>query len=373
MLPSTNANPFHESTSTPGHGSIHLALLPPSTPRLQTVQYQYPLKLISPDPVRILSARRERWREQQRSDGDDDAQPRIINTVYLLTYGGGLVAGDSIHLNVRLERATRLILLTQGSTKIFKSPSRGVVSGQCMIVDSAPGSALCYLPDPVQPFDKSCFHQQQVYNVALPEIARSSLCVLDWVCNGRAANGENWSFHQYASRNEIYLKHPDGRRKLLLRDNLLLDSKHPHRDASNDGNINVIGNCNPSEPVDLAAQMDSLAIFGTLILQGPLFDALGTFFLDEFRALPRIGGRHWDGDNSDALSIHDKATRRAARLRQESRDNVLWSAASVRGCTVVKIGANSVEGGKRWLNSMLSDEGTVPREFGERSLLCMKQ
>jgi len=334
------SNPFLSSASKPGHGTIHLALLPPNTPRLKTVSYQYPLKLISPSTFHV-----------------PDDESRLVHTVYLLSYGGGLVAGDAINLSVVLEANTRLVLLTQGSTKLFKAPGRDVLTTQCMTVEVAPTSALCYLPDPVQPFERSNFEQTQVYNI-LPSSNGSdlgNLCVLDWVCNGRPANGEDWSFYRYGSRNEIYICQPDGKRRLLLRDNVILD------DHGLDNSI--------------APRMDGQAVFGTLILFGPHMRSLGQFFMEEFKVLPRIGGRKWDsgsdcGDGED--DVEPKVVRRAIRQRQEAETNVLWSAASVRGCVVVKFTAPEVEAGKSWLRSMLLEDGSIRTMFGERAFLCLR-
>ncbi|EME48127.1 hypothetical protein DOTSEDRAFT_94713, partial [Dothistroma septosporum NZE10] len=331
--------PFAAPTSTPGHGTIHLGFLPPNTPKLRTVKYQYPLKLVSPAP--------------SRAEGHQD---HLVHTVYLLTYGGGLVAGDAIDLHVILESSTRLILLTQGTTKLFKSPSREVLSKQYTTVTLAAGSALCYLPDPVQPFDRSNFEQRQTYSISLPsEIgsAAASLCVLDWVSNGRPANGENWSLSRYGSRNELYLCNPNGQRRLLLRDNLLLDDQ-------------VLGD-------SIAHRMDGLAVYGTLILYGPLYRSLGQHFIDEFKLLPRTGGRKWDtGSENGDDEVGPLAERRAERHRIEAHGGVLWSAAAVRGCVVVKFGAPVLEAARRWLHDILAHERTVVREFGERSLLCLR-
>ena len=334
------SNPFLSTKpNEPGSGCIHLALLPPSTPRLRTVSYQYPLKLVSPAPLRT-----------------SDEPYHLVHTVYLLTYGGGLVAGDAIDLHITVESSTRLVLLTQGSTKLFKSPSREVVSRQQMAVDLASGSALCYFPDPVQPFERSCFEQRQVYTIASPVEAQSapaSLCVLDWVSNGRPANGEDWSFFRYGSKNEVYITKPDGTHHLLLRDNMLLD------DANEEGSIRK--------------RMDGLGVYGTLILFGPLFRMLSQFFMDEFEALPRVGGRKWDsGSESGDDDFDTRSVWRAERQRQEVNDRLLWSVASVRGCVVVKFGAREVEGGRRWLRNMLMEEGSAVREFGERALLCLR-
>lgn len=334
------SNPFLSSQSRPGRGTIHLALLPPNTPRLKTVSYQYPLKLISPSTSHV-----------------PDDQARLVHTVYLLSYGGGLVAGDTIDLSVILEANTRLVLLTQGSTKLFKAPSRDVLSKQCMTVDIAPTSALCYLPDPVQPFERSNFEQTQIYDI-LPSkdgAEPGNLCALDWVCNGRPANGENWSFHRYGSRNEIYIRQPDGKRRLLLRDNVALDDQGI--DAS------------------IAPRMDGQAVFGTLILFGPRMRLLGRFFMEEFKLLPRIGGRKWDSGSEDGEGeeeIDPVVARRATRQRRETRDGVLWSAASVRGCVVVKFTAPEIEAGRWWMRNMLLEEGSIKAMFGERAFLCLR-
>lgn len=334
------SNPFSTPSAKAGHGTIHLALLSPNTPRLKTASYQYPLKLVSPAPLFVESS------------------GQLIHTVYLLTYGGGLVAGDAIDLCVTLEASTRLVLLTQGSTKLFKAPSSNVLSKQRTTFTVAPGSALCYLPDPVQPFERSCFEQNQAYNITIPDGAEErpsgSLCVLDWVCNGRPATGEDWSFYRYGSRNEVYLAPSGGKRRLLLRDNISLDAD------DTDGPV--------------AVRMQNLAVFGTLILYGPLMQSLGAFFIDDFKATPRIGGRKWDSgsENEHDEDVDEKAMQRVFRQREQSLSGVLWSAATVRGCTVVKFGAPEVEAGRRWLRSMLSAEGTIAREFGDRALLCLR-
>jgi urease accessory protein len=335
------SNPFlSTSASRPGHGTIHLALLLPNTPRLKQVSYQYPLKLISPSTSHV-----------------SDDQSHVVHTVYLLSYGGGLVAGDEINLKIILETNTRLVLLTQGSTKLFKAPGRHVLSKQCTTVEVAPTSALCYLPDPVQPFERSNFEQTQVYNILTPETGSQSgnLCLLDWVCNGRPANGEHWSFFRYGSRNEIYITPPDGKRRLLLRDNVILD------DNGVDGSV--------------ATRMDGQAVFGTLILFGPLMESLREFFMAEFKLLSRIGDRKWDSGSDCGEGDEDiepAVARRLVRQRLENEAGVLWSAASVRGCVVVKFTAPEVEAGKDWLRRMLLEEGSVKASFGERAFLCLR-
>ncbi|THW09426.1 UreD-domain-containing protein [Aureobasidium pullulans] len=341
-------NPFPPTDSVPGHGRVHLALLPPATPILQTLTYQYPLKLISPTPVTITSS----------ADNDSSHQ---VHTLYILTYGGGIVAGDTLTLRIDLDTTTRLLILTQGSTKIFKTPAPSTLSRQDMNMHLKPAAALVYLPDPVQPFAQSAFEQTQRFYIRhQQDVPNASICVLDWVCQGRKALGEDWNFFKYASKNEVWLvdgfRGPDETR-LLLRDNVTLD-------ASDD-----------AIQTPLTRRMDGLGAFGTLILYGSMFASLATFFMEEFKAIPRIGGRKWDtsDDADDAIrDLEPLVIKRKARQKQETSDGLLWTAAMIRGCVVVKFGAREVEGGKRWLRSMLDTEGSVPAHFGERSLLCLR-
>ena len=297
--------------------------------------------------------------EGAQDEQQDIARDWLVHTLYTLTYGGGLVAGDCITLNITLSALTRLIVLTQGSTKIFKSPSRDIVSRQDLSVEIGPEAALVYLPDPVQPFERSCFRQAARYEI-LPGAGdedRGSMCVLDWVSRGRAARGEEWGFWKYGSRNEIFLVSDKDheKKRLLLRDNLVLDVGAQEEDVGS-----------------VALRMDGKGVFGTLILFGSLFEELRCFFMDEFKATPRIGSKKWDSGSGDEEEITDVEIRRRDRQKQENLDGLLWSAASVRGCVVVKFGAREVEGGRQWIRSMLETEGTVVDQFGERVLMCLR-
>ncbi|KAF2225801.1 UreD urease accessory protein-domain-containing protein [Elsinoe ampelina] len=338
-------SPFPTATSTPGQGTIDLIQVPPLASALRQFSYQYPLKLVAPAPL----------------TSDDEIS---IQTVYLLSYGGGLVGGDSIDLNVSLDHGVRLILLTQGSTKIFKSPSPAVLTSQLTTVRVLSGAGLCYLPDPVQPFEKSCFEQKQTYHIkASIESGTSStgsMCVLDWVSQGRTARGENWNMWRYVSRNDVWLHSGEdehAKRRLLLRDKVILDP-NPGGDGS-------------STSPSYAERMHRQGVFGTLILFGPLTTSLADFFHDEFKLVPRIGGRKWDGSD-DGKEPTEVEVRRELRQRQEASDGLLWSVATLRGCTVVKFGAREVEGAKRWLKTMLETEGSVIRHYGERAMLCLR-
>ncbi|KAF2238957.1 urease accessory protein-like protein UreD [Viridothelium virens] len=356
-------SPFSKTSDRPGQGVIALKILPPVTPVLHSLSYQYPLKLIAPSPIDLTTTVPPLPTIKSQA-------PSIVHTVFILTYGGGLLPNDHVSLNVSIAPGARLVLLTQGSTKIFKSEIASTQQSlnsfpvikeggtQCMVVEIADGAALCYLPDPIQPFADSAFEQRQTFN--LSGNGTGNLCICDWVCEGRPARGESWSFQRYVSLNEIWvssageMKQPQEseiRKRLMLRDKVMLD-RRSHID------------------VDYRAKVNRLGVVGTLILRGKLFDKLGQFFLDEFQHLPRIGGRVWEsGEKED---VEDSIRERNARHEREAGDGLLWTAAASRGSVIVKFGARNAEGARRWLGHMLKLEGTIETTFGEGALLCLR-
>ncbi|CAK7230502.1 hypothetical protein SBRCBS47491_007607 [Sporothrix bragantina] len=364
-------SPFPPSTATPGDGRIVAALTPNGEPGLAVVSYQYPLKLIAPQTgagVGTLGGGEQ-----------DDATRRKSALVFLLSYGGGLVAGDQVNLTIDVHRGARLSLVTQGTTKVFKATGDGreapvkVPTRQNLIMTVAPGAGLCLLPDPVQPFAESLYEQVQVVRLDEKDsIAAPSLCLLDWVTQGRAANGENWSFTSWKGRNEVWIETGGGgdgdippRKRLLVRDAVMLAPGY-------------LDNAFFNETV-LRDSLQGLAVFGTLILRGPMVDALGQFFMSEFDGLPRLGGRDFRDkkETNPPLSITTDMMLsleawRTERLRLELMHGVLWSAAAVRGCVVVKFGARSIEGGRLWIGAMLQREGSVAAAFGDEALMCVR-
>ncbi|RSM11035.1 hypothetical protein CEP52_003244 [Fusarium oligoseptatum] len=145
-------SPFPPSSSSPGDGRIVVGLLPAGGSGLQAMTYQYPLKLISPAP--------------------SPNQPSIL--VFLLSYGGGLVAGDSVNLTIHVRQNAKLSIATQGHTKVFKSPSADVITRQNLNVNIEDDAAMCLLPDPVQPFEDSVYAQTQIFRLKKPGLALSS-------------------------------------------------------------------------------------------------------------------------------------------------------------------------------------------------------
>ncbi|RDA82635.1 hypothetical protein CP532_0926 [Ophiocordyceps camponoti-leonardi (nom. inval.)] len=324
-------HPFPRSTSAPGEGKLVAKLLPGGGSGLETILYQYPLKLISPS-------------------SPSAAQKSVL--VFLLSYGGGLVAGDAVNLSIHVRAGASLSLVTQGHTKIFKCPSPDVVTSQSIRVRMDQDSAVCLLPDPVQPFEDSVYSQTQVFELE----KRCSLCLLDWVTAGRTARGEKWSFVKWTGRNEVWLRGAAPR--LLVRDTIILSA---------DG----------SRAVDqsLGEAMSSMTVFGSLILRGAMLEPLSKFFLTEFDQLPRLGARDFrtrEEREREAQDMSSFERWRSRRVESEKAQGVLWTAARARGCVVVKFAAPTVEAGREWIGSMLVKEGTIDACFGREALMCLR-
>ncbi|KAL2829250.1 UreD urease accessory protein-domain-containing protein [Aspergillus cavernicola] len=346
-------SPFESSIAKSGQGKVVLSLLPPANPSLSTLTYKYPLKLITRSPGFI-----------PQSALTSASQPVHL---YLLTYGGGLLPGDQVDVSITLEPRTRLVVTTpQGSTKIFKTtvgPGRTLSDKSRQNVDVHIGreAALCYLPDPSAPFKDSRYEQIQTFTVesTAKDTTRSSLCVLDWVTQGRTSRGENWDFQSWKGKNEIWMidessvrsdnaEKKKKKKKLLLRDSLILDDENNNQDQTASKSL-------------VRERTSPHGVIGTLILYGPVFENLSSFIVDRFTSLPRIGARNWSS-----------SVPAAAETTPEYDSKVTFTAARVRaGCVLVKFGAEDFETAKDWLGGILREEGSIAKEFGEEALFCL--
>jgi urease accessory protein len=131
--------------------------------------------------------------------------------VYAATYGGGIVGGDAIRLNVDVGRGARAVLSTQASTKVYRALRPASQHVSATVDDEA---LLAVVPDPVVCFAGANFSQEQTYRLH----ERGNLVMIDWVTSGRHATGERWAFRHYSSR--IDIRRADQR---IVYDALLLD------------------------------------------------------------------------------------------------------------------------------------------------------
>jgi urease accessory protein len=210
---------------------------------------------------------------------NDSPAARII----VGSYGGGLVGGDAIDLTVDAGAGTRCLLSTQASTKIYRSAGAGC--SQHLKVSAKDEAIIVSLPDPVVCFAGSRFSQRQQFTLA----ASASLIMLDWFTSGRAARGERWEMHHYASQTEVNVGG-----ECVYRDSLELDPS--------DGEIGG------------AMRMGRINCLATVVLVGPV--------------------------------IADRAAAMVDHVRRQSiaaSDTLLFGASQLAGAAVLRIAGKSSE------------------------------
>lgn len=200
-----------------GAGRLHVGLVDGASAAL-AIEAHNPLKLLVPSPRGPVA-----W-------------------AYAATFGGGLVAGDRIALEVRVDAGATAALGTQSATKVYRA-GRDADAAQELAATIGAGATLALVPDPVACFADSRYAQRQELELT----ADASLLLIDCVTGGRAARGERWACRRYASRNRI---RRDG--VLLLDDATRLDA---------------------GEGRPLAGRFGRFQVFGSLVLLGPRFAA----------------------------------------------------------------------------------------------------
>jgi urease accessory protein len=176
--------------------------------------------------------------------------------VFTSTFGGGLVAGDQIDLDVRIGADATCAIATQASTKVFRALA-GETSRQTLTIKADAGATCMALPDPLTCFAGAVFEQR--VKIELDETA--SLVLVDWITGGRRARGERWAFQRYLSRIDAFVGS-----KLVFRDAILLDQA--------DG------------PIDGEHRMGRCNCFGTLLVLGKRVESAAAVLLEWAGAQP---------------------------------------------------------------------------------------
>lgn len=254
--PSVNGNAHvlkqEKASPEPGSGHLHLSITG-SRAVFSTLQATYPLKLLAPSPL--------------------PSQPPLLAIAYTLAYGGGLVAGDVISLRIEVDDNGGLVLLTQGSTKVFRTrpgirplsharvrattskESHALSTNQRMHIKLGSNAFTLVLPDSISPFHQSSYRQSQRF--VLPPDGTASVLVLDWVNSGRGSGfgdgqGEVWSVDRYDSVNEILVG-----KSLIMRERMNLVN-HSSSDLAADASLRPV-----------AKRLAPYAVYATVLLYGP--------------------------------------------------------------------------------------------------------
>jgi urease accessory protein len=116
--------------------------------------------------------------------------------VFTSSFGGGLVDGDRIRLDIEVGDGAAAFVSTQASTKVYRSP-HGTAATMSARIGSA--ALLVVAPDPVVCFARSRYRQVQRFEVA----DTGTLVAVDWISSGRRAFGERWMFDEYEATLEV--------------------------------------------------------------------------------------------------------------------------------------------------------------------------
>ncbi|KAJ3022247.1 hypothetical protein HKX48_006669 [Thoreauomyces humboldtii] len=322
------ADPPEPVSSDPGHGQITCHLLS-SRLNFTTLASTYPLRLIAP-----------------RSHDPHAA------TVFMLTYGGGLLSRDEVTLGIHVGSGCALSLLTQGSTKVYQTRKADDGAKQNMTSVICSGGLLAVLPDPTTLFAGSAYVQKQIFTVE----AGGSLLVLDWYTAGRVSRGEIWEFERYHSVNEVWVKGSSaGSDHCIVRDAWLFedDESREEDDPRDDRGVPA-----PRRgPRTYASRMGAYRCFANLILVGPRLASTIARVKAAFDCILITASGH-------GLSTSTTSTS-AESLPPATRD-FIWSASDVpgnHGALVVRAAGMDVSTMRRFLSDLVLVD--LEKELGQ--------
>ncbi len=124
------------------------------------------------------------------------ATPGEAAWVFASSYGGGLVGGDHLDVEIDVGPGAAAFLSTQASTKVYRSPAGASTRLTARVAD---GGLLVSVPDPVVCFASSDYRQTQTFGID----PSAGLVALDWMTSGRRGSGERWAFDAYASTTSL--------------------------------------------------------------------------------------------------------------------------------------------------------------------------
>lgn len=261
-----------------GYGKI-VAISSQSTKSSPTATHLTDLRHKS--PMRLVPSRRSHPSHFQY-------EPAVL---HLSSYGGGLVPGDSLHLDIDVRGHDAILcILTQGGQRIYRpgqqfrkhgsynyegmaSTTNAVSSSklclstlQCTV---GPGGTLLYLPDPTVPYYQSSFQERRDFTCQYDRCGASmgSIIAVDWYSSGRQLSTgmeeERWAFDYLATRTELFVEEQDQhgerphQRNCVLRESMAFDNA---LSVSNNSTIRT------PTAIALGENINSMA---TVLLHGP--------------------------------------------------------------------------------------------------------
>ena len=221
--------PSQAAQSCAGRGELSVALTSAGTSVVTRACARSPLRLLMP-----RNHGRAAW-------------------IYTSSFGGGLVDGDHLVLDIDVGAGAAAFVSSQASTKVYRS-----AHGTRVDVHGRVGQEglLVVAPDPVVCFAGSRYRQRQSFELE----SRASLVVVDWLSSGRHAAGERWAFHELGTHLRVR-----SRGRLVVHDALALraeDGSLPARMGRFDvmGTVLVLGASVREHAFELVAGFAALPV-----------------------------------------------------------------------------------------------------------------
>ena len=214
--------------------------------------------------------------------------------VHAATFGGGLVAGDEVQLDVRVGPRSALSFGTSAPSKVYRCDD-GRESTQALRVAVGEGGLLAIVPGALTCYRGARYRQRT--DVRLDR--GGSLLLVDVLTSGRSARGERWVFDRYDARTRL---HCEG--ALVLHEALRL-----HAGAA-------------SEPgaVSVAERMGGMNALGFAVLAGP---RLATAAQQVYAHIAELPARRGEPVRLAASALPFGVVVRGAAIEPEALTNAL--------------------------------------------------
>lgn len=145
-----------------------------------------------------------------------------IPTFYIVNVGGGYLDGDRYKMNFNIDSNAKVILTSQGATKIYKTLNDHVEQYQTFNIKD--NGYAEYVGDPIIAFENAKFYQHNTFNLS----QNAALFYTDILTPGYSKEDKTFSYTYMHLLNEVYVDDT-----LVVFDNMLLDPKK--------NNVNDIG------------------------------------------------------------------------------------------------------------------------------------
>jgi urease accessory protein len=119
--------------------------------------------------------------------------------VHLNNVSGGVIAGDQLEMRADLGAESQAQITTIGATRIYRRRAGAGEARNWAHFELAEYSLLELLPDPIIPYDGSCFEQKTTVSLA----RGATLFCWEVLTPGREASGEVFRFEQLRMETEI--------------------------------------------------------------------------------------------------------------------------------------------------------------------------